>query len=558
MDASLGVLIAAVAPEPMGPVPPAKTGDPGKSFDDELLASLPPDLITSSLLVPFAPAVPMAAPMAMPVDAAAASPGRVPEATAPLGIDLPGLWSVGRQAALARGWAAMPARAAAPTGPQPAGMAAPAQVASAYPEIQQGITAAEPLTDQAPTPVLAEAAQGQAADPSLFAATLHFWKPPQAVAPSGAAAGAGSPASPPQSQVAASLTDRSASGRPARGDGSPSRVLVSDAAIPLPPSAEPVESVPGAVVETPVRAAGQEEGLAPDSAVALAPRAVGSEEPSVADASDRPSPEAPAQDAPARATRAAQQAGDSPVSEVSSEEERIQPWGNRADDAAGDEWEGLPSLARRVQAREALSGNPAASRPSLTAGGAPLAAPSRAAAAADGAAAGAEAERSRGPALTLGEADDAVPALLVRHAQLAWRDGDQELRVSLRPPELGAIHVAFRAEGQALKGSITVERPEVREWLESRVPAWREELADAGLKVERLDVTLQSRGGQSGQAGPGGQGLPWDGGGAARWGEPQAAQAPAPAPAMMERPGSDAPILGVNVASASGRLDYWA
>jgi flagellar hook-length control protein FliK len=152
--------------------------------------------------------------------------------------------------------------------------------------------------------------------------------------------------------------------------------------------------------------------------------------------------------------------------------------------------------------------------------------------------------------LSVAKADKEMPGLLIRHAELAWRGGAQELRVRLRPPDLGEIRVAFREQHGMLRGSVVVEREDVRQWLEARVPSWREELADAGLKVDRLDVTLLPRGGQGGQT------APWEGGNAGRWAEGRAGQIAAPA--LADSPVAEMPVLGVNVASASGRIDYWA
>ena len=95
-------------------------------------------------------------------------------------------------------------------------------------------------------------------------------------------------------------------------------------------------------------------------------------------------------------------------------------------------------------------------------------------------------------ALSQARAREEMPALMVQGARGAWRHGSSRLRVDLRPPDLGAVRVAFELRDGTLTGSIAVEREDVLEWVESQLPAWREELADAGMQVERLEVSLLS------------------------------------------------------------------
>ena len=111
--------------------------------------------------------------------------------------------------------------------------------------------------------------------------------------------------------------------------------------------------------------------------------------------------------------------------------------------------------------------------------------------------------------------------------------------------------VTFRSQDGALRGAIGVEREDVRQWLDTQTSAWRDELADAGIKVERLDVNLLPRGGQDGHA------APWQDGGTGQWTDTpghREAASEAPLPALPDT----LPELGVNRALTTGRLDCWA
>jgi flagellar hook-length control protein FliK len=119
----------------------------------------------------------------------------------------------------------------------------------------------------------------------------------------------------------------------------------------------------------------------------------------------------------------------------------------------------------------------------------------------------------------------------------------------VRPPELGEIRIGFQARDGGLTGHILAERESVRSWLEARVPAWREELASAGVKVDRIDVGLITQGQEGGHA------TPW------QEGQPPSGTAAASGPSPMGRDAAESvqgQALGVNSAAGSGQIDYWA
>ena len=157
-------------------------------------------------------------------------------------------------------------------------------------------------------------------------------------------------------------------------------------------------------------------------------------------------------------------------------------------------------------------------------------------------------------AVTVGEAEEVLPGLVVERARVAWANGDGELRVRLRPPELGTIRVVFAARDGVLTGSIAVEREEVREWVETQLPAWQESVESTGLRVERLDVSLLPDGADGGE---GGDALPW--------GERAPSHPAQSMPGQSTGPQADGGLvprgasrLGVNLSRHQGGLDYLA
>jgi hypothetical protein len=227
--------------------------------------------------------------------------------------------------------------------------------------------------------------------------------------------------------------------------------------------------------------------------------------------------------------------------------EERQPWARELGDAAGEAGEAPVLRASRVAAREAVAASPdptalwTSQSPSVPGTGA---GPAKA----DRGAAGTPVVE-----FSLSEAGESLPGLLVERARLARREGEQELRVRVRPPDLGEIRVTFESSQGVLRGTIAVEREEVRAWVAAQAPAWREEMANAGLKVGQLDVALLASGSGGSQAQASGQGA------ARAWAEPSpSASASGPALAGAVAPGPDEPALGTNRARASGRIDYWA
>jgi hypothetical protein len=67
---------------------------------------------------------------------------------------------------------------------------------------------------------------------------------------------------------------------------------------------------------------------------------------------------------------------------------------------------------------------------------------------------------------------------------------DRQLVVRLSPPELGKVRVTLRTSGNQIHGVLEAENPETFKRLEREAVGLVARLQDAGLQVQRLDVTL--------------------------------------------------------------------
>jgi len=66
----------------------------------------------------------------------------------------------------------------------------------------------------------------------------------------------------------------------------------------------------------------------------------------------------------------------------------------------------------------------------------------------------------------------------------------QQLVIRLNPPELGQVRLRLHAEGNDLTGELKVDNPQTLEQLRAESPALVRQLADSGVQVRRLDISL--------------------------------------------------------------------
>ena len=146
-----------------------------------------------------------------------------------------------------------------------------------------------------------------------------------------------------------------------------------------------------------------------------------------------------------------------------------------------------------------------------------------------------------GAALTSPQAAHAADGSLADQVVAQFRANvgrnGQEVEIQLNPPELGRVKVTLHAEGQDLRGELRVSSPETLSQLRLETPALVRQLADNGIQIQKLDISLDDQGlGQQGD---------WLG----RQGQQQQKEGPG------ERPGQPDPEPSAHDGSSPGNLE---
>jgi len=284
------------------------------------------------------------------------------------------------------------------------------------------------------------------------------------------------------------------------------------------------------------------------SAKGAAPAREGLPGQKVAEAPELATAPKPEQPAPQAAAPEAEQADPGPLTEVKPETSQAQ----RPDEHAAEHLEARIERreVRQAEARHAAADpRPAPAQPAH-AGPAPaedadgsvtLAAPTQVETRSAEAPAQAAAPRATtGP---LQVEDSRVIGQIVRGASIMTSQGRTEVRVRLRPPELGTVHVELSSDRtNVLEARIVAEREEVRELIERNLPELRQALQGAGVHVGDFDVSTQDSGQAPGRqaAQPGGRG------GFSLDVEPE----------LEAEPLRTAAVRGVNRSAAADTIDY--
>jgi flagellar hook-length control protein FliK len=71
-------------------------------------------------------------------------------------------------------------------------------------------------------------------------------------------------------------------------------------------------------------------------------------------------------------------------------------------------------------------------------------------------------------------------------------NGGGQVRLRLHPPELGALQMSLRIEGQVMTAEMQVETSGARDALMKNLPVLKERLAEQGILVEHFDVRTES------------------------------------------------------------------
>jgi flagellar hook-length control protein FliK len=113
-----------------------------------------------------------------------------------------------------------------------------------------------------------------------------------------------------------------------------------------------------------------------------------------------------------------------------------------------------------------------------------------------------------------------LPAYVARQVgdQLALmaKNGQSQLRLNLKPPELGGVHLRLSVDHGMVKATLTADNAAAKTALEAGLNDLRQQLAQQGLKLERMEV-LVNDGQNQDRAAP--DGRPGSGGGRGRGGE---------------------------------------
>jgi flagellar hook-length control protein FliK len=96
--------------------------------------------------------------------------------------------------------------------------------------------------------------------------------------------------------------------------------------------------------------------------------------------------------------------------------------------------------------------------------------------------------------------------------QVQLRDGKSEIRIQLRPENLGYLEIRAEATSNGVVARITAESASIKNYLENNLHLLQQNLQDQGLKIERIQIVVQealnqqSSSGQSPQFGYAGSG----------------------------------------------------
>jgi len=96
-----------------------------------------------------------------------------------------------------------------------------------------------------------------------------------------------------------------------------------------------------------------------------------------------------------------------------------------------------------------------------------------------------------------------VTSQIVSSLKLQWRDGVGEAKLHLRPDALGQVSLTLRVEQGAVTAVVRAESPQVQEWVLQHQQVLRQQLHDAGLRLD--DLTVNPDGEQAQQGGQGQQ-----------------------------------------------------
>jgi len=69
---------------------------------------------------------------------------------------------------------------------------------------------------------------------------------------------------------------------------------------------------------------------------------------------------------------------------------------------------------------------------------------------------------------------------------------NQQIEIRLHPPELGTVRLTLKADGSEVRGEMKVSDPDTAAQLQAEAPGLVRRLADGGIQMRRLDISLDS------------------------------------------------------------------
>ena len=82
------------------------------------------------------------------------------------------------------------------------------------------------------------------------------------------------------------------------------------------------------------------------------------------------------------------------------------------------------------------------------------------------------------------------------HSPSSQQSGTQQITIRLNPPELGKVFIKFEGQENQITGLLEVSKAQTRYEVEQALPQIIQNLADFGIQVKRLEVTLTNQGEQ--------------------------------------------------------------
>jgi hypothetical protein len=82
-----------------------------------------------------------------------------------------------------------------------------------------------------------------------------------------------------------------------------------------------------------------------------------------------------------------------------------------------------------------------------------------------------------------------IAQAIIEHGHLTRHTDTVDFRIRLDPPDLGTVEVHLRAKGDTVMARLIVAEDAARHVLADQLPALRDRLAEAGVRVSELDVT---------------------------------------------------------------------